>query len=361
MIEPTTGDLLAAPVEALVNTVNCKGVMGKGIALQFVKAFPEIEAPYRAACAAGKMRPGAVLVYDRGGLADEDHGPRYIVQFPTKDHWKSNSRLDHIEVGLADLVATVQRLNIQSIAVPPLGAGNGNLPWDRVRPLIESAFEAVPEVRVLLYEPGIAPRAQDLRVQTPRKRLSPAGAVTVALVEAYGVLDYSLTAIEVQKLAYFGAEVGLLDKLEFRAHQFGPYADKLNYVLRDLDGGFVTGVGDRDRVRTELALLPGAADAAREALASEPPARQAHARLGSVRELIAGFETPYGMELLATVHWVMTRKPGATDSMEATVQGVRQWNERKRRLMSARDIGEAWTHLRAQGWTPAPVPGVPLG
>ena len=361
MIEPTTGDLLRAPAEALVNTVNCVGVMGKGIALQFRKAFPESYAHYKAACDEGSVQLGQVLVFDRGGLAGEDQGPRYIVQFPTKGHWRSKSRLEDIEAGLNDLVATVRQLDIRSIAIPPLGSGNGGLHWPDVRDRIEVAFADLPDVRVLLYEPGGAPRAQSLRVQTKRPRMTPGRAATVALVDAYGALEYPLTAIEVQKLAYFGAEVGLLNRLEFVAHQYGPYAEALHHVLRDMDGHFVTGVGDRDRVRTELALLPGALDEARETLAEQPTGRQLDDRLDAVRDLIEGFETPYGMELLATVHWVMNRAPGARDDVEATVRGVHAWNDRKRRQMPAADVEEAWRHLHTLGWTPAPAPAVPLG
>lgn len=359
MIEPTTGDLLAAPVEALVNTVNCKGVMGKGIALQFRKAFPESYTHYREACKAGDVRLGKVLVFDRGGLADEDRDPRYIIQFPTKAHWKNDSHLPDIEAGLDDLVATVRRLKIQSIAVPPLGTGNGNLPWKEVRPRIEAAFAAAPDVRVLLYEPGSAPRASELSVRTERPRMTRGRAVTVALVEAYRTLDYPLTAIEAQKLAYFGSEIGLLERLSFEARQFGPYAQAFEHVLQAMDGHFVAGVGDRDRSRMELRLLPGAVEEAATVLRDQP-AEQASARLDAVRSLIEGFETPYGMELLATVHWVMTRKPGAGDDLTATVKAVHQWSDRKRRQMPAADIEEAWCHLREQGWTPAPAPAMPL-
>ena len=361
MIERTTGDLLAAPAEALVNTVNCIGVMGKGIALQFRKAFPESYAHCKRACDEGAVRLGRVLVFDRGGLADEDQGPRYIVQFPTKSHWKNRSHLEDVEAGLVDLVATVRRLGIQSVAIPPLGSGNGGLHWPDVRERIEVAFADLPDVRVLVYEPGGAPRAQGLRVQTKRPRMTLGRAATVALVDAYGALEYPLTAIEVQKLAYFGAEVGLLERLEFVAHQFGPYADALNHVLRDMDGHFVTGVGDRDQVRTELSLLPGALGEARGMMAAQPSERQIDDRLDAVRDLIEGFETPYGMELLATVHWVMNRAPGARDDVGATVRGVHAWSDRKRRQMPAADVEEAWRRLRTLGWTPAPAPPtVPL-
>lgn len=149
MIESASGDLLAAPVDALVNTVNCEGVMGKGIALQFKQAWPAMFKAYRAACKAGEVVPGRMHVWETGLL----HGPRFIINFPTKRHWREGSRLEDIDAGLVDLVAQVRALGIRSIAVPPLGAGNGGLDWAVVRARVVAAVEGVPEVRVVLFEP----------------------------------------------------------------------------------------------------------------------------------------------------------------------------------------------------------------
>ena len=150
MIESASGDLLRAPAEALVNTVNCVGVMGKGIALQFKQAFPAMFDAYARAARLGEIVPGRVHVFDTGRLV----GSRYILNFPTKRHWRASSRIDDIELGLVDLVAQVRRLGITSIAIPPLGSGHGGLDWRDVRPLIVSAFAVLPEVRVLIYDPA---------------------------------------------------------------------------------------------------------------------------------------------------------------------------------------------------------------
>jgi O-acetyl-ADP-ribose deacetylase (regulator of RNase III) len=150
MLELTHGDLLTADAEALVNPVNCVGVMGAGLALQFKRAFPQNFAAYQSACAAGQMQPGTMLVHDTGALS----GPRWIVNFPTKRHWREVSRLEDVEAGLLDLAVEIERRGIRSIAVPALGCGLGGLNWQDVRPRIESAFIALPEVRVLLFEPA---------------------------------------------------------------------------------------------------------------------------------------------------------------------------------------------------------------
>ncbi len=163
MIELQKGDMLHSDAQAVVNTVNCVGIMGRGIALQFKKAFPENFKFYERACERGDVRLGSMLVYDTDRLT----GPRYIINFPTKRHWKSKSQLEDIETGLQALVRTVRELDIQSIAIPALGCGLGGLNWSAVRCRIESAFEAVPGVQVMLFEPSGAPEG-DERAKQPK-------------------------------------------------------------------------------------------------------------------------------------------------------------------------------------------------
>lgn len=150
MIEIGIGDLLQANVDALVNTVNCVGAGGKGIALQFKNKFPQNFAAYKRACRLGKVIPGQMFIVELNQLFQ----PRYIINFPTKRHWKDNSLIEDIISGLQSLVREINLLQIRSIAIPPLGCGNGHLNWDDVRPLIESAFHKS-EVHVLLFEPKI--------------------------------------------------------------------------------------------------------------------------------------------------------------------------------------------------------------
>jgi O-acetyl-ADP-ribose deacetylase (regulator of RNase III) len=148
MFEVVRGNLLDADVEAVVNTVNTEGIMGKGIALQFRKAYPENYEAYRQACDAGEVEPGRMFVFDRRTLTR----PRYIINFPTKRHWRSKSRMSDIEAGLVALVQEVKRLGVRSVAVPPLGCGLGGLSWADVRPRMHVALEKVPEVRWLVFE-----------------------------------------------------------------------------------------------------------------------------------------------------------------------------------------------------------------
>lgn len=342
-IERGKGNLLAADVDALVNTVNTEGVMGKGLALQFKKAFPDNFASYERACRAGEVRTGQMHIVQR--LAS----PRFIVNFPTKGQWRQPSKLEYVRDGLGDLVAQVKRLNIESIAVPPLGCGNGGLEWLAVRPLILEAFSAVPEVRVVLFEPADAPAADQIIDRREKPGMTPARAAVLALMGRYVETgyDYRLSLVEVQKLAYFLQLAGENLRLEYRAHHYGPYADNLRKALRNIEGHYTRGVGDgKNSPETPLELLPGAVNEARAFLEQRP---ETLARIDRVAALIEGFETPFGMELLGTVHWVMQH--GADpDDVDDVLARVQAWSVRKRSQMKDGHVRAAWSRLHAQGW-----------
>jgi O-acetyl-ADP-ribose deacetylase (regulator of RNase III) len=344
MIETATGNLLTARAEALVNTVNCEGVMGKGIALQFKQAWPAMFKAYAAACKAGTVVPGRMHVWETNLL----QGPRFIINFPTKRHWRAGSRLEDIDAGLVDLVAQIRALGVRSIAVPPLGAGNGGLDWSVVRPRIVAALDGIPEVQVLLFEPMGAPPAAEQPVGTEREPLTISRALFLKLMALYRIPDYQLRLIEVQKLAYFLQIAGQPLRLDFKPHHYGPYADSLNHVLQRLEGHYLRGATDR-KPDTEVWLLEGAEVAADQLLANDDGAR---ARLHRVAALIEGFETPYSMELLATVHWVAHHEAQAAVDVEVCVHRVHAWSDRKRKLLEPPHIRIAWEHLHRLGWMP---------
>ena len=339
----THGDLLQQDdVDAIVNTVNCVGVMGKGIALQFRNKWPENFRAYAAACAAGEVRPGQMLVFDTGALAK----PGFIINFPTKDHWRGKSRIAFIRDGLADLVAQVRRLGIRSIALPPLGCGNGGLDWSDVRPLIESAFAELPGVDVHLFPPAGAPDARSMQVRTTRPRMTAGRAAILKVLDTYRALGYGLSKIEVQKLAYFLQEAGEALNLRFVKHAYGPYSDTLRHVLNRMEGHFIRGLGD-GVVEAEIEPTP---DALQEAavFAATHGLDEIDARVDRVGELIEGFQSPYGMELLATVHWVARHEDARTPADARTAIG--RWNARKQTLMSPAHVAVAWQRLEQGGW-----------
>jgi O-acetyl-ADP-ribose deacetylase (regulator of RNase III) len=343
MIELKKGNLLEADTEALVNTVNTVGVMGKGIALQFRQAFPENFRAYEAACKRGQVQPGRMFVFHTNTL----HNPKIIVNFPTKRHWKGKSKIEDIDSGLKDLIDVVNREQIKSIAVPPLGCGNGGLKWSEVRPRIEKAFESVPYVKVHLYEPAGAPTSGEMKVATARPKMTGARAAILLLMSRYQVPGYRLTLLEIQKLAYFLQVAGEPLKLAFIKQKYGPYTEQLHHVLQRLEGHFIRGYGDRSR-DISVTLLPGAAEEA-EAFLHGNSATES--RFKRVAQLIQGLETPYGMELLATVHWVAMHEDAlAKDSLERAIEGVHHWSEHKKKSFHPNHIAIVWKRLKEQGW-----------
>lgn len=340
-VEFTTGNLLDADVEALVNTVNTVGVMGKGIALQFRKAFPRVYDAYRAACDAGEVKPGQMLVTQTGQVS----GPRLVINFPTKRHWRGKSRIEDIDAGLRDLVRVLDEWDVRSVAVPPLGCGNGGLAWSLVRPRIECALRDLKQTHVLLYEPVGAPPPGEQPVATSRPRMTRGRAALLAALAAYQTDPAAnITQLVVQKLAYLLQVRGEPLRLRFEKGPYGPYAEQLNHVLQRMDGHFIHGYGDRTTVAS-IQVERDAVDDAAAFLDHEPGAVQ---RLVAVQELIAGFESPHGLELLTTVHWA-AREGRARSAAEAGAY-VASWSQRKRHAFPSHHIELAWRRLRSFGW-----------
>ena len=334
MIESVQGDLLRSDAMALVNTVNTVGVMGKGVALQFKHAYPQNYKAYVKACRANQMQIGQVFIVDLGLLSS----PRYIINFPTKQHWRNPSRLEYIELGLQDLVTRVKELGIRSLAIPPLGAGNGGLDWVQVRPLILSAFAALPEVRVLLFEPQ-ADFIHQLKAPVQKPNLTVGRAALIKLFALYTALGEGIGRLEAQKLAYFLQESGLDLKLPFVQEQFGPYADSLNHVLQRLEGSFIGGYADRN-TRSAIGVLPDALDTALHFLVDYADADLA---VTKAMQWVEGFESPYGLELLATVHWAVVHR--RANDFKAVRAVVRDWNQRKAALPDSH-LESAWQRVQ---------------
>jgi O-acetyl-ADP-ribose deacetylase (regulator of RNase III) len=314
MIELTRGNLLEAKAEALVNTVNTVGVMGKGVALMFKEAFPENFKAYRAACKKKEIKVGHMFVTERRALI----GPKWIINFPTKEHWRGDSKMQWIEMGLKDLKRVVVEKGIRSIAIPPLGSGNGGLNWADVRPKIEATFESLGEVNVTIYEP--TSEYQNVSKRSGIEELTPARALVAELVRRYWILGIECSLLEIQKLAYFLERS--IEKLQlknpldlrFQADRYGPYAPRLTHLLDKLDGSYLhcgKRIGDagpfdviwyEDSKRDKVAAYLGSGDAKAFLPALEMTAN-----------LIDGFESPLGMELLATIDWLVQKDGVATD------------------------------------------------
>lgn len=345
MIEYRTGDILKSEAEALVNTVNCVGVMGRGIALQFKNAFPENFKAYAAACQREQVQPGRMFVFETGQLTP----PRCIINFPTKRHWRGKSRIEDIAAGLSALVAEIRARHIRSIALPPLGSGLGGLDWAaEVRPRVEEALRVLDDVQVIVYEPHGAPASDTMRHRREVPEMTAGRAALVELMHRYldGLLDPFVTLLEVHKLMYFLQEAGEPLKLRYKAAPYGPYAENLRHVLHAIEGHLIAGYDDGgDAPDKPLTLVPGAVEEAAAFIAGHKETRE---RFDRVAALLGGFESPFGLELLSTVHWVMRHEPVHT--LPDVVARTYAWNERKRQF-TPRQIGIAADVLTNRGWT----------
>ncbi|MGD1866500.1 MAG: macro domain-containing protein [Phormidesmis sp.] len=344
MLNLKRGNLLEEKTEALVNTVNCVGVMGRGVALQFKRAFPENFKQYQKACKKEIVQPGQMFTVDMGLLLN----PRYIINFPTKRHWRQKSRLEDIQAGLLALVEDVRSRKIRSIAIPPLGCGNGGLSWHDVKPLIIRAFASLPDVEVVLFEPSGAPAPSEMKVRTQRPEMTAARAALIRVLELYGLPGYRTSRIETQKLAYFLKVAGepALQKLDYKRSHYGPYSNDLGHALDRMEGHYIQGYGDGTD-RAQIQVLPAGHKAAHDFLAHEQVANEHLERVG---RLIEGFETPYGMEMLATLHWVAQEDFQAVQDCQTAIQRVQEWSDRKKNLFKLRHLEIAWNHLKEKGW-----------
>jgi O-acetyl-ADP-ribose deacetylase (regulator of RNase III) len=352
MIRYLQGNLLDADVEAVVNTVNTVGVMGKGIALMFKERFPKNMKEYAAACKAKKVKTGKMFVTETGELM----GPRWVVNFPTKQHWRAPSKMEWIVDGLQDLRKFLVANDIKSIAIPPLGAGNGKLEWNKVKPEIEKALSDFDEIDILVYEP--TEKYQNVAKRSGVKILTPARAMIAELIRRYWVLGMECSLLEVQKLAWFlerAVEKFAPDnplELRFEANIYGPYADRLRHLLNSLDGSYlhcdkrISDAGPLDVIWFE--------DKKEKYLQTYLASKEMKPYLKALEftcGLIDGFESPYAMELLSTVDWLICRDH-VNPNINELESGLHNWRgglgggERKARLFDARVISIALKRLQ---------------
>jgi O-acetyl-ADP-ribose deacetylase (regulator of RNase III) len=351
MITFTQGNLLEANTEALVNTVNIVGVMGKGIALMFKDAFPDNFRIYEAACKSKEMRMGRMLVTERKDLM----GPKWIINFPTKRHWRHPSKIEWIIEGLEDLKRVVRDKGIKSVALPPLGSGNGGLDWADVRQAVEAALDSMTDVDFVVYEP--TSQYQNVAKRTGVEKLTPARALVAELVRRYWVLGIECTLLEIQKLAYLLERSiesqGLSNPLDlrFEANRFGPYAPRLTHLLDALDGSYLhCGKRLADAGTLDLVWFDDRKADKVASYLTTAEAKPYRSALEATTKFIDGFESPLGMELLTTVDWLV-HKWVTEPSVSAVRAAFRNWpgdsrsGERKQRIFDDRLISLALERL----------------
>lgn len=341
----TKGDLFTQHAEAIVNTVNCVGVMGRGVALQFKKRYPDNFREYENACKRQEVVPGKMFVNFTGSLVN----PKYIINFPTKRHWKGKSKIEDIKNGLDDLIKVIRTYDIKSIALPPLGSGLGGLDWQHVKALIASKLEELVEVDIIVFEPH-GTNSYELKMKNMKApNMTPGRAALVGLIHRYltGLLDPYITLLEVHKLMYFLQVCGEPLRLNFTKAAYGPYAENLRHVLHAIEGHFITGYSDGgDKPDKQLNLIPGTYEDANGFLQKHPGTLNNFQR---VSELVKGFESSFGLELLSTVHWVVTHNK--LNNLDDLVDKVYSWNSRKKQF-TKRQILVAYERLNQLSWLP---------
>lgn len=339
MITYRTGNLLDAPAQALVNTVNTVGIMGKGIALQFRERFKHNYAAYVRACKEGSLVPGKLLLVKE--LTPD--GERLIVNFPTKTDWRRKSTYAYVEAGLQELVRLIGRENISSIALPPLGCGHGGLQWEKVQELIEKHLSNLNGVDVQVYQPNASVNA--ILQQKPARdtHLTPTRAMFLYSLFAYEDMGEEVSVFSANKLSYFLQRLGEPMQLTFQAHHYGPYSPQVQHVLYRLNGKYLHGLKQNEAkaffpLRLNYEHLDELHSYIQHSLNSEQKQR-----LANLLSLIAGFQSAMSLEVLASVDFLQSQNSKQT--VEQLHSGLQNWSERKRRLISLHHVQVAYNHL----------------
>jgi O-acetyl-ADP-ribose deacetylase (regulator of RNase III)/uncharacterized protein YwgA len=335
------GDMFKSKAEAIVNTVNCVGVMGKGVALRFRHEWPENFQAYKKVCDEKWLRPGRLFVFRRGDLL-EKAVPKYLVNFPTKVHWKNKSQLSYIEEGLDALVVEIERLDIRSIAMPPLGCGNGGLDWRDVRPIIERKLAGIEGVDIEIYEPS--PRVDAPEYVNVASRMTLGRALflrAISWFEDHG--EGAVDRLSLQKIAYFLQELGVPLNLDFYSSLYGPYSDVLKRSLMKLeDMRYISGMRSQDR---KVHVTAAGFAAAEHYLTTEKVDDEVIRRL---QHLVNGYENPYGLELLSTIHYLVHNRRIANGPEEIALS-LTSGNEKRRNLFGGDEVRIAYDRLAEDG------------
>ena len=360
MIQYTQGNLLEADVEVLVNTVNTVGVMGKGIALMFKERFPENMEAYTHACKTKQVQTGKMFITETGNLPGT--GPRWIVNFPTKQHWRYPSKMMWITQGLQDLKRFIIENRIRSIAIPPPGAGNGKLLWSDVKKQIETMLSDLEDVSIIIYEP--TERYQNVAKRAGVKKLTPARAMVAELIRRYWLMGLDCSLLEIQKMAWLLDQVleksGIKNplKLHFEAYNHGPYADKLRHLLNALDGSYIhctKRISDADPF-ADTVWFDSKESQHLETYLKSADMQSYLPALEHTITLMQGFEAPFEMELLSTVGWLLV-KEGCQDTSAHILEGIarwpagKRWAERKKNIFDERTVGIALRRIKDKGFS----------
>lgn len=327
MVKFRKGNLLECEAQALVNTVNTVGVMGKGIALQFKNMFPNNFKVYAEACRKKQVEIGKLLIVEEETMLK---GKKLIINFPTKTNWRLPSEYSYIEAGLTELVKLIKEKNIRSVAIPPLGSGNGGLDWNKVKVILLNQLSVL-DCEIYIYEP-----TADIQevLKKERVKLTPARAMLLTVLYDLVRNGEMVSEFAAEKVAYFLQRFGAEDafKLEFRPDFYGPYSGKVKHVLYYLNGSYIMGYSAKDKKPfEELGLVSDAENAVNEFLQSQENSTYKEVT-EKTKKFLKGFYSPFGLELLSTIDFIMQEKHVSTP--DAVIKELECWSNRKKTLFN---------------------------
>lgn len=327
MIHFKKGNLLDSNAEALVNTINTVGVMGKGIALQFKNMFPNNYKLYKEACKNNEIEVGKLFVTEEENLLT---GKKIIINFPTKTNWRLPSEYIYIEKGLIELKRFIIEHNIRSIAIPPLGSGNGGLNWNRVKTMLVACLSEL-NCDIFIYEPS--PDIKET-LKKERTNLTPARAMLLSVL--YDVVRNGefISEFTAEKIAYFLQRFGAKDifKLEFQPNFYGPYSGKVKHVLFHLNGSYITGYSSKDKKPFEELGIILDAEIDVNIFLNRTENKEYKNIVEKTKQFLSGFYSPFALELLSSIDFIIFEKN--VTSREGITKELESWSSRKKTLFT---------------------------
>jgi O-acetyl-ADP-ribose deacetylase (regulator of RNase III) len=326
MITYIKGDILDSAAPALVNTVNTVGVMGKGIALQFKKAFPNNFRAYCQACKTGDIATGKLFLSKDNNLTT---GEKLIINFPTKTDWRKPAEYSYIEAGLKDLIRIICENDIKMIALPPLGAGNGGLEWERVKKIIDKMLSSLVDVEIFVYEPTTQIKEV---LKKERVKLTDARALLLAVLYDLVKNGEYVSEFSSEKVCYFMQRFGAEQyfKLKFEPNFYGPYSGKIRYILNVLNGSYIMGYIDMNKNPFDpLILINDGYDIIKDYIDNRLVLKEI---VEKTTNFLTGFYSDFALELLSSVDYITCQEK--TFDKLTIYKKLNEWNDRKRSLFS---------------------------
>jgi O-acetyl-ADP-ribose deacetylase (regulator of RNase III) len=325
MIHYIKGNIFDSGAQALVNTVNTVGVMGKGIALQFKKAFPNNFRAYQDACKRKEIEVGKLFVTKDSNL---NSGEKIIINFPTKKDWRNSSEYSYIEDGLDDFLKVIETYQIKNVALPPLGAGNGGLEWEKVKQMIERKLNAL-DIDIFVYEPTNAIKEY---LKTERVKLTDARALLLYVLYDLVRNEEFVSEFSSEKVCYFLQKFGAEKyfKLKFQPEFYGPYSGKVRYVLNYLNGSYLTGYSDMNKKPFDpLMLVVDGYESVKSYIDSNPELKEIATK---TTRFLNGFYSDFALELMSSIDFIILENH--TFDKQIITQKLSEWNDRKRSIFS---------------------------